>query len=178
MNFTEHRNDDFNGEDDDSTHRLESLNLSLNDLSGVSPESLTNLLRVLRVNLAGTKLHHDQVTSLIQGMSGHHLSGEIEMKLRHLILCDVDLSAVNQEILASICGRLSTLNLKVGNLEITRSIPSQLNYFQNTELSQSQVTRILTLVSTAESNLDSLNLSHINLGLVTPDLPSRAALKV
>ena len=118
MNFTEHRNDDFNREDDECTHRLESLNLSLNDLSGVSPELLVNLLRVLRVNLGGTKLRHDQVTSLIQGMSGHHLSEESEMKLRHLILCDVDLSAVKQVILASGCGRLSTLNLKVDEEEL------------------------------------------------------------
>ena len=119
MNFTEQRNDDFNGEDDESLRRLESLNLSLNDLSGVTPESLVNLHRVLRVNLAGTKLTHEQVTSLIQGMSGHHLmSEESEMKLRHLILCDVDLSAVNQEILASVCGRLSTLNLKVDKEEL------------------------------------------------------------
>ena len=117
MNFTEQRNDDFNGEDDESLRRLESLNLSLNDLSGVSPETMVNLLCVLRVNLAGTKLHHDQVTSLLQGMSGHHLSEESEMKLRHLILCDVDLSAVNQEILASACGRLSSLNLKVDEEE-------------------------------------------------------------
>ena len=117
MNFTEQRNDDFNGEDDESLRRLESLNLSLNDLSGVTPESLVNLHRVLRVNLAGTKLHHDQVTSLLQGMSGHHLSEESEIKLRHLILCDVDLSAVNQEILASGCGWLSTLNLKVDEEE-------------------------------------------------------------
>ena len=115
--MNENRNDDFNGEDDECTHRLESLNLSLNDLSGVSSESVVNLLRVLRVNLAGTKLHHEQVTSLIQGMSGHHLSEESEIKLHHLILCDVDLSAVNQEILASACGRLSTLNLKVDEEE-------------------------------------------------------------
>ena len=118
VNFTKHRNDDFYREDDECTHRLESLNLSLNDLSGVSPELLVNLLRVLRVNLGGTKLRHDQVTSLIQGMSGHHLSEESEMKLRHLILCDVDLSAVKQVILASGCGRLSTLNLKVDEEEL------------------------------------------------------------
>ena len=118
MNFTEHRNDDFNREDDECTHRLESLNLSLNDLSGVSPGSMVSLLRVQRVNLAGTKLHHDQVTSLIQGISGHHLSEESETKLRHLILCDVDLSAVKQVILASGCGRLSTLNLKVDKEEL------------------------------------------------------------
>ena len=117
MNFTEHRNDDINDEDHESLHRLESLNLSLNDLSGVSPMSMVSLLLVLRVNLAGTKLHHEQVTSLIQGMSGHHLSEESEIKLHHLILCDVDLSAVNQEILASACGRLSTLNLKVDEEE-------------------------------------------------------------
>ena len=93
---------------------MESLNLSLNDLSAVSPESVARLVCVLWVNLAGTKLQHGQVTSLLQGMSDHPMSGEGEPRLRHLILCDVDISAVNQELLASGCGRLSTLNLKVG----------------------------------------------------------------
>ena len=156
---------------------MESLNLSLNDLSAVSPQSVAHLERVLRVNLAGTKLQHGQVTSLLQGMSAHPMSGEREPLLRHLILCDVDLSAVNQELLATGCGRLSTLNLKVGG--VTRGISLPLLYcVQNTELNQSQVTRILTLVTTAESNLESLNLSHISLALATPDLPARAAMKV
>lgn len=93
---------------------MESLNLSLNDLSAVTPESVVCLTRVLRVNLAGTKLQHGQVTSLLQGMSAHPMSGESEPLLRHLILCDVDLSAVNQDLLATGCGRISTLNLKVG----------------------------------------------------------------
>lgn len=74
---------------------------------------MTRLLLVLRVNLAGTKLEHGQVHSLLEGLSG---SGEAQPEplLRHLILCDVNLSAVNQDLLAAACGRLSTLNLKVG----------------------------------------------------------------
>ena len=103
--------DDDNGEDDEPAKcRLESLNLSLNDLSGVSPGSIARLHHVLRVNLAGTKLQHEQVHSLLQVMSGSE-----ESRLRHLILADVNLSAVNQDLLARGCGRLSSLNLKVGN---------------------------------------------------------------
>ena len=105
--------DDDNGEDDEPAKcRLESLNLSLNDLSSVSPESIARLHHVLRVNLAGTKLQHEQVHSLLQIMSGSE-----ESRLRHLILADVNLSAVNQDVLASGCGRFSSLNLKVGDYD-------------------------------------------------------------
>ena len=92
--------DDINGEDDESWCGLESLNLSLNDLSAVSPGSIARLHTVLRVNLAGTKLQHDQVHSLLRGMmSGSHpMSGSEESRLRHLILADVNLSSVNQEL--------------------------------------------------------------------------------
>ena len=106
--------DDDNGEDDEPAKcKLESLNLSLNDLSGVSPESIARLHTVLRVNLAGTKLQHEQVHSLLKVMSGLEKS-----RLRHLILADVNLSAVNQDLLASGCGRLSSLNLKVAMIEV------------------------------------------------------------
>ena len=108
-------------EDGDSFVCLESLNLSLNDLSAVPGAALTPLHHVLRVNLAGTRLQHAQLHSLLQAMTG---AGET--RLRHLILCDVDLSAVNQELLASGCRRLSTLNLKVSQVK-SRSIASLLN---------------------------------------------------
>ena len=112
--------DNINGEDAESWCGLESLNLSLNDLSAVSPGAIARLHTVLRVNLAGTKLQHDQVHSLLRGMmSGSHpMSGSEESRLRHLILADVNLSSVNQELLASGCGRLSSLNLKVAMIEV------------------------------------------------------------
>ena len=86
----------------------------------MSPGAIARLHHVLRVNLAGTKLQHDQVHSLLRGMMSGSLpmSGSEESRLRHLILADVNLSAVNQELLATGCGRLSSLNLKVAMIEV------------------------------------------------------------
>jgi len=135
--------------------RLETLNLSGNNLGDVDSQILAaGISNVLRVNLGNTKLKHDQISSLFLTLS------ESSCRLRHLILRDVDLSPVNQDILASTSSTLSSLNL------------------QESRLTQGQISKLLTFISQDNNRIASLNLSYNSLALITPDLPSKAALKL
>ena len=115
---------------------LQSLNISNNDLSEVPNELLARgVCNVFRINLGKCKilapispyllllpppgsavLHHSQLEAVLARLTA-------SCRLRHLVLRDVFLPAVNQELLAAGCARLTSVNLQV-SAEVMRSLAS------------------------------------------------------